>query len=89
MPAPTWLPKVSDTAVMVITTTRANSFRCCRPILRSWEIGIEILSQRRAKVATVLVLVTCIDYVFNGFVLLTLVHSLLDKYVTYLPTPGP
>lgn len=88
MPALTWLPRVSDTVVIGITTTRANSFRCYGPILRSWEIGIEILSQRRAKVATVLVLVACIDYVFNGFVLLSVTHSLFDKYVTYLPAPG-
>ena len=67
MPALTWRPRLPNRDVVDIITTRVNFFRCHGPVARSWEIGIEKLRRRRAKVANVLGLVTCIDYVLNGF----------------------
>jgi hypothetical protein len=71
MPALIWLPSLSADTMVDTTATMVNFFRCYGPMVRSWEIGIEKLRRQRAKVAKDLVLFSCVDYVLNGFVLLS------------------
>lgn len=71
MPALIWLPSLSADTMVDTTATMVNFFRCYGPMVRSWEIGTEKLRRHRAKVAKDLVLFSCVDYVLNGFVLLS------------------